>query len=195
MWPDESGAMTSAPLMAAQRTAGPILFIGVRPPPELSDRVLRWQARLGHQVTPPHVTLKAPPGLCEAPLPACKTACESVPPFELELGGVETFGRRVISLSAAGPGLHRLHRALVEAVGLPPTAQELGGYHPHLTLALARRPLAGIWEDALASARAEFAELDARPLHAQVREAALFRKERPGQPYRVATLWPLGGAG
>ncbi|MGI8748603.1 MAG: 2'-5' RNA ligase family protein [Deinococcus sp.] len=187
--------MTSAPLVAAPRTAGPIHFIGVRPPPELSDRVLRWQARLGHQITPPHVTLRAPPGLREAHLPACEAACEGVPSFELELGGVGTFGRRVISLSAAGPGLRRLHRALVEAVGLPSTTQELDGYHPHLTLALARRPLAGSWEDALASARAEFAKLDAQPLHFQVREAALFRKERPGQPYRVAALWPLGGAG
>ncbi|WP_310583132.1 hypothetical protein [Deinococcus sp.] len=37
--------------------------MGVLPPPELSARILAWQRALGHVITTPHITLKAPGGL------------------------------------------------------------------------------------------------------------------------------------
>ncbi|WP_425147556.1 2'-5' RNA ligase family protein [Deinococcus sp.] len=154
---------------------------------------MSWQAARRHVVTAPHVTLKAPGPLSAAQQRACREAAERFGPFELELGGPQTFGERVISLRAGGEAVSRLHAALVAAVGDPPGEFELGGYHPHLTLALAYRPLLGGWADALASARAEFADLDAQPLRFAVQAVALFYKDKPGQPYEVVERWMLEG--
>ena len=85
----------------------------------------------------------------------------------------------------------RYNAALTGAIGEAPGAFELSGYHPHLTLALSWRPLRGTWQAAQASALAEFADLEDTPLRFEVREVALFEKDAPGQPYRVAERWAL----
>lgn len=174
-------------------TAAPTFFVGVLPPADLAGRVLAWQARLEHVVTAPHVTLKAPGQFSGARLAACERACARSPAFEVRLGGVQTFPDRVVYLSASGPGLHALHSGLVAATGQSAGPFELEGYHPHLTLALGWRPLAGAWADVLASAQAEFADLEGAPLRFTVSEAALFRKDRAGEPYRQVARWPLSG--
>ena len=169
----------------------PTFFVGVVPPPALTERVLAWQARLEHVITAPHVTLKAPGQFSESQLAACERACARTPAFEVQLGAVQTFPDRVVYLSASGPGLHALHTELVTAAGLSAGPFELAGYHPHLTLALGWRALSGSWADALASAQAEFADLERVPLRFTVTEAALFQKDRAGEPYRTVSRWPL----
>lgn len=178
-------------MMATEGTGLRTFFIGVVPPAALAERVLAWQARLEHAITAPHVTLKAPGQFSEVQLAACERACARTPAFEVQLGAVQTFPDRAVYLSASGPGLHPLHTELVAAVGLATGPFELEGYHPHLTLALAWRPLAGSWAAALASAQAEFADLERAPLRFTVAEAALFRKDRAGEPYQMVSRWPL----
>lgn len=163
------------------------------PPPELSARILAWQQALGHAITAPHVTLKAPGGLNAQQIPACREVCRRTPPFGMRLGGVQTFGGRVVHLAAIGEGLSALHAALVAAVGTPAGEFELDHYHPHLTLALSYRPIQLPWPDVLASAQTEFADLELAELVFQVQEAVLFRKDVPRQPYQEAERWALGG--
>ncbi|GGQ94815.1 2'-5' RNA ligase family protein [Deinococcus ruber] len=173
-------------------TAAPTtMFIGVLPPDPLVVRVRQWQAALNHVITTPHITLKAPGQWSAAQLAACRSSVATCAPFTAELSGAATFGERVIFLKAGGDGLASVHAALVAALGEGPGTFELGGYHPHLTLALSWRPLHGTWQDALASAQAEFADLEAAPLRFTVGQVALFEKQRAGQPYRVAELWAL----
>ncbi|WP_407570434.1 2'-5' RNA ligase family protein [Deinococcus altitudinis] len=177
------------------------------PPAPLSARIVGWQQALAHAITAPHVTLKAPGHLSAAQLDACAEACRTAPAFEVGLGSVQTFGERVVFLEAVGAGLHALHARLVAAVGESATPFELTGYHPHLTLALGWRPfrLGGpqegehgkgspeAWNEVLEHARASFADLQATPLSFAVTEAALFRKDPPGQPYHEVTRWNLEG--
>lgn len=183
----------SRPLRAEPSLSGPTFFVGVLPPPVLSARILAWQLALGHVITAPHVTLKAPGNLNAEQLLACREVCRRTPPFDLRLSGVQTFGQRVIYLAAGGEGLPALHGALVAAVGHPAGEFELDHYHPHLTLALSYRPIQLPWPDVLASAHREFADLGRAPLTSQVQHAALFRKDAPGQPYREAERWALDG--
>jgi len=184
----------SRPVRPESSFPGPAFFVGVLPPPKLSARILAWQRALDHLITAPHVTLKAPGGLNVQQTLACREVCRRTPPFDLRLGGVQTFGGRVIYLAASGEGLSALHAALVAAVGTPAGEFELDNYHPHLTLALSYRPVQYPWSDVLASARIEFADLERAAVTSQVRDAALFRKNVPGQPYREAEHWALGGA-
>jgi 2'-5' RNA ligase len=188
--------------------AAGLYFVGAVPPDPLSAWISGWQLDLAHVVTSPHVTLKAPGHLNAAQLAACAEACRLTPAFEAVLGGVQTFGERVIFLEAAGAGLHTLHARLVAAVGESATSFELGGYHPHLTLAVSWRPFRvgglesghpgdwdklGDWARLLDHARASFEDLRSAPLPFCVTEAALFRKEAPGQVYREITRWKLEG--
>jgi len=175
--------------------AAPTYFVGIVPPAALTERVLAWQARLEHVVTAPHVTLKAPGQFSGAQLTACEQACARTPAFEVQLGAVQTFPDRVVYLSASGAGLHALHAELVAAAGRSAGRFELEGYHPHLTLALGWRPLNAAWASALASAQDEFADLGRAPLRFTVTDAALFRKHRAGEPYRIVSRWPLSGRG
>ncbi|MGY2893472.1 2'-5' RNA ligase family protein [Deinococcus sp. UYEF24] len=184
-----------------------LYFIGALPPAPLSARIAGWQQALAHAITAPHVTLKAPGQLSAAQLDACAEACRRTPAFEMHLGGVQTFGDRVVSLEAVGAGLHALHARLVAAVGESATPFELTGYHPHLTLAVSWRPfrLGGLeegvtvkgdpeaWPGLLEHARASFADLSSRPPTFPVTEAALFRKDVLGQPYQEVTRWSLEG--
>ena len=183
----------SRPVRPDPSLSGPTFFVGALPLPVLSARILVWQLALGHAITAPHVTLKAPGGLNAQQILACREVCRRTPPSGLQLGGVQTFGGRVIYLAASGEGLPVLHAALVTAVGNPAGEFELGGYHPHLTLALSYRPTQLPWPDVLASAHREFADLERAPLSFKVQHAVLFRKDAPGQPYREAERWALGG--
>ena len=167
--------------------------MGALPPPGLNARILAWQLALGHVITAPHVTLKAPGTLNAEQLLACREVCRRTPSFDLLLRGVQTFGQRVIYLAVSGEGLPALHAALVAAVGDPAGEFELDGYHPHLTLALSYRPIQLPWPDVLASAHREFADLGRAPLTSQMQHAALFRKDMPGQPYQEAERWALDG--
>ena len=173
------------------------LFVGLRPPPVLAERARSWQRSLGHEITAPHVTLKAPGRLSAPQILACREACRHAAPFQVRIGGVGSFGERVIFLRAEGPNLTALHCALVAAVGQEPGGFELDGYHPHLTLAVNWRPMRpGLghgWAEVLASAEAEFADLEHAPLDFTAREVVLYRKDAPGQPYVEDRVWTLKG--
>ena len=170
--------------------------MGLRPPPLLADRALAWQRSLGHEITEPHVTLKAPGRLSESQIAACSEASRGAAPFPVQIGGVQTFGERVIYLRAEGAGLTTLHRALVAAVRQEPGDFELDNYHPHLTLAVNWRPMRpGVgdnWSEVRASAEAGFADLVRTPLDFTAREVVLYRKNAPGRPYVQDRVWTLG---
>ncbi len=185
----------NAPEPGSASPAAEALFVGLRPPPVLAGRALAWQRSLGHEITEPHVTLKAPGRLSGPQISACREACRQALPFQVRVGGVGRFGERVVFLRAEGPGLTALHRALVAAVGQEPGGFELDGYHPHLTLAVNWRPmrLGQSWAEVLASAEAEFADLERTPLDFTAREVVLYRKDAPGQPYAEDRVWTLQG--
>lgn len=173
------------------------LFVGLRPPPVVAERARVWQSALRHEITEPHVTLKAPGRLSGPQIMACTEACRGAAPFRVRIGGVQTFDERVIYLRAEGAGLTAMHRTLVAAVGQAPGEFELDGYHPHLTLAVNWRPmrpgLSEGWTEVLASAQAEFADLRRAPLNFTAREVVLYRKDAPGQPYVEDRVWTLRG--
>lgn len=172
-------------------------FVGLRPPPLLAERALAWQRSLGHEITEPHVTLKAPGRLSELHTAACGEVCRHAAPFPVRIGGVQTFGERVIYLRAEGAGLAALHHALVAAVGQEPGDFEMDNYHPHLTLAVNWRPMRpGVgdsWSEVRASAEAGFADLVRTPLDFTAHEVVLYRKNAPGQPYLEDRVWMLEG--
>ncbi len=165
------------------------------PPPALTDRVLAWQAHLGHIITAPHVTLLAPAALPEPRWrDVAAQVAERQPPVEVEVGGAGGFGDRVIFLKIRAPGLRALHRDLVDTLGEVPGAFALEQYHPHLTLALGWRPLSGSWNAAVRSAEAEFGSLDTAPLMFKARALVLFGKAAPGQPYTERRRFALAQA-
>ena len=167
-------------------------FIGITPPPEFAARVQRWQAGLEHLVTAPHVTLLFPAELPERRwVEAASSVAARHSPVPVRLGGPDSFGSRVIFLKVDAPGLHAVHTDLVEALNEPPGEFALEKYHPHLTLALAWRPMNTRWQPAVSSARHEFAGQDTRPLEFVARELVLFGKAAPGQPYTERARFAL----
>ncbi|GGJ82239.1 2'-5' RNA ligase family protein [Deinococcus aquiradiocola] len=180
---------------AAPDPSARMAFVGLRPPPDLAAQVTAWQARMGHVITEPHVTLKAPGPYTPAQLGALRAACAAHPPFDVTLGGVRMFGQRVVYLRVDGDGPHRLHAALVGALDLPPGEFELQHYSPHLSVALGWRPvrpdLNGDWNAVQDDARQEFAALETAPVTFRVTGAVLYRKPVPGAPYRPGAEWPL----
>jgi 2'-5' RNA ligase len=200
---DSSFQFSRPSLAQSEQESRPTYFVGVRPPALLAQQICLWQQRLGHVITEPHVTLKAPGRWEDGQIEECRLACQRMPRFQVRVGRVQTFGERVISLTVSGPGLNALHGSLVAAVGEAPGTFELSAYHPHLTLALSWRPMTGRpagssgldwplnWVSVLASAQTEFAALQDAPLEFEAREAVLYRKQRPGEPYHEADCWAL----
>jgi len=170
-------------------------FLGITPPPELSARVLAWQAELEHVVTAPHVTLLAP---AELPLEHWKSVAGQVAarhaPVLVKLGGPDFFGARVIFLRVDAPDLRAVHADLVHTLGETPGEFALENFHPHLTLALSWRSLNVGWAEAVRRAQATFAGLDAAPLMFEARQLVLFGKDGAGQPYTERGRFDLGGA-
>ena len=172
----------------------PSFFIGLTPPPDFAARVLRWQAELHHAVTAPHVTVLAPAaGPPERWQSVAAAVAPRHSPITVRLGGPNFFGSRVIFLKVDAPGLRRVHTDLVAALGEEPGEFALENYHPHLTLALAWRPMNTAWETAVAAAQREFGELDGQPLTFLARELVLFGKAEAGQPYTERGCFSLGG--
>lgn len=165
-------------------TFSPSFFIGITPPPELTARMLAWQAKLEHLITPPHVTLLAPAALPQQHWQSVAAAVAkrhaSAP---MTLGGVDFFGSRVIFLSVDAPALRDIHRDLVNELGQSPGDFSLENYYPHLTLAVEWRSLNTTWEAAVQSAQLEFGDLKGRPLNCTAFQLVLFGKDEEGQPY------------
>lgn len=167
-------------------------FLGLVPPEDFAARVTAWQRALGHHITAPHVTVKAPSGLADdlAWLPAAQNVCAAFPAFEVELSGVQTFDHRVIYLAVAGERVVDLHAALLQAVSPAVRAvhEGRGAFTPHLTLVLAWEPLAVGFDEAWGAACATFT----RPFSFTAEFVRLFVKRRPGQPYEAERDLRLG---
>ncbi|WP_027482857.1 2'-5' RNA ligase family protein [Deinococcus pimensis] len=166
-------------------------FLGLVPPDGFTREVVAWQASLGHRITTPHVTVKAPDHLTPDRrwLPDVERACASHPPVEVTLTGVRTFGRRVVYLGVQGEGLRDLHLDLVGAVGAPLAPFEgRRAFTPHLTLVLSRAPLGVSFDEALARATETFTT----PVTFHATFVRLFRKPSPGGTYEVDRDLPLG---
>ncbi|TSA87951.1 2'-5' RNA ligase family protein [Deinococcus detaillensis] len=162
----------------------PPFFVGIPPPPELTARVLAWQAKLEHIITVPHVTLLAPAALPQKRWQSVAAAvAERQTAAPVTLGRVGFFGSRVIFLSVDAPALHELHRDLVSELGQAPGDFALENYHPHLTLALEWRSFNVTWEQAIESAQQEFSDLETQPLVFTASQLVLFGKDQAGQPY------------
>ena len=145
----------------------------------------------------PHATLLYPfrareefPGL----LGAVRTACQSVPPFEVELRDFRCFthGERSVTLWLAPvppEGLANLHRALLSVFpDCADTAQFEGGFTPHVSIGQVRGP------EAVRRAEELRAQLQScwNPLRFAVREVSLlWRDEPPDDVFRVGETIPL----
>lgn len=173
----------------------PTFFIGITPPPDFAARVLAWQTELKYVVTAPHVTLLAPAELPEARWRqvAGQVAARHAP-ATVTLGGVNSFGTRVIFLRVDAPELRFVHADLVHTLGKAPGEFALAHFHPHLTLALSWRSLNVSWGEAVGHAQAAFAYLEATPLTFVASELVLFGKDEAGPLYTECGRFELSGA-
>lgn len=189
------------------------LFVAVLPPREALDGLGRVVAEVrgmpgaddGLRWTEPsgwHLTLaflgEVDPGLLPALDARLGRACRRYGPYELRLAGGGRFGDRTLWAGARGDlaGMARLARAVRGAsrkAGAPPAEEH--GFHPHLTLARARRPR-GARLKPLAETLAGY-EGPAWTADA----VALVRSHppTPGTPgaqprYETLETWPLGPA-
>lgn len=175
----------------------PAFLLGLLPPPDLAARVEAFRARLGVRESAPHVTVKARSGLNPdlAWLPVVRKVVAASPPVTLHLGGARAFrGGGAVYIAIHSPEAVALHLRLLDALRAP-TRFSYEGAHmtPHLTLVLRRRGVD--LRAVLSAARAEFADLDARPLSFTARAVWLMRKPGPGGRYVPEEAWPLGTGG
>jgi 2'-5' RNA ligase len=96
-------------------------FIGIALPPEFSHPIARLQRDFfisGRVMEPlvPHITLLHPNILrALAPssfVPKVKQAAARILPISIELKSTNMFDKRVLYITAEGPGLHKLHSEL-----------------------------------------------------------------------------------
>lgn len=171
----------------------PSFLLGLLPPADFSARVEAFRGRLGLRESAPHVTVKARSGL-DADLgwaPRARSVVAASSPVTLEVSGARAFRNgSAVYLAVRSLEAVALHVRLLDA--LKP-AERFGyeGPHltPHLTLALKRRGVD--FSAVLEAARAEFADLDGRPLTFTCREVWVMRKPGPGGLYRPEEAWPL----
>ncbi|HAA53930.1 MAG TPA: hypothetical protein DCE42_04210 [Myxococcales bacterium] len=123
------------------------IFIGAFPEGELIDRLqqVREQYDLRtSQITAPHVTIAgtywrdgAPSAENEANTLAQFAALEgSIPAFDMTLGGIHTFGKRVVYLGAQADAMLSIRETLIETLG----RDKHKTFSPHLTLAMRLKP-------------------------------------------------------
>lgn len=124
------------------------LFVGAFITGELAARIqqvrYRYDARTA-RITPPHVTLAGTYWRTGPPTPDNESLliaelCEiELPAFSLTLGGIQTFGQRVLYLGVAStPELLAVRRRLLAVMG----QDKHQVYTPHLTLAMRLSPAA-----------------------------------------------------
>ncbi len=122
------------------------IFVGAFPSGELAERIQAVRARLDPatvRITPPHVTLvgtywrrgPATPANEASAIARLPDVGASVAPFELDLGGIESFlpRTRVLYLGVAvTPALLAARSALLGILG----HDKHRDFHPHLTLTM-----------------------------------------------------------
>ena len=173
----------------------PSLLLALLPPPELSERLLRF--RDGHGVRDaaavPHITVKARSGLDGSAGEVARAVAERQSPVRVEVGGPRLFPNgSALYLAVRSPEAVRLHLALLGALN---PARRFGyegpQMTPHLTLALARRGIA--LPELLADAQKEFADLARESFVFTAHTLTLMGKPRPGGVYAPVEAFPLQG--
>jgi 2'-5' RNA ligase len=114
-------------------------FIGIIPPEQIYNEVLRIQQQHGDNRLEPHITLRPPVTPVDAArwIQVVEQVCASLEPFEVRLPGTGTFGKRVLFVTVASDQLIKLHDALIPDLRSFEPAVENGGregFHPHMTL-------------------------------------------------------------
>lgn len=114
-------------------------FIGIVPPPLLSQAIADIQRKYGDNRTEPHITLRPPVALLDEAgwMAAARTIVHSKPPFEIVLTGTGRFGKRVLFIEAVSEQLHQLEKLLRVALRpfeQPSPKKENQAFHAHLTL-------------------------------------------------------------
>jgi len=142
------------------------IFIGAFPTGELADRIQAVRRAYDEKtavITPPHVTLAgtywrhgpAEPASEAELIARLQATADTLPAFELILGGIRTFGGRVVYLGVAEtPELLATRQTLLTAAGPDKHGRS---FTPHLTLAMRLKPAqvqamlqelrAGAWEN------------------------------------------------
>ena len=168
-------------------------FLAIIPPPVVADEISAAQRAIGVDTTvPPHVTVKAQPGLGTPARwrPGVEVAIARVSPFELALDGVGWFGSGIAYLQVHGP-IVELHRAVLDAVDTAGGGErfeyEGGGYEPHLTLAAA---FAGASVEQLQAIADHFAS---RRYSFRVESVVELRRFTRDEPYRAVRRYRLVG--
>ncbi|MEZ4642032.1 MAG: 2'-5' RNA ligase family protein [Chloroflexota bacterium] len=131
--------------MAAQTKGDYRIFVGAFPTGELAAQIqavrVQYDAKTA-RITAPHVTIVgtywrsgAATAANEAGLiERLRPLSTQLSPFDLILGGIHTFGGRVVYLGVQGtPPLLALREALLDVTGMD---KHRGHFTPHLTLAM-----------------------------------------------------------
>lgn len=162
------------------------LFIGITPPPEISESIQAFQAKpefkkaiQAPRNSPPHVTLVRPYQINETKgyINLVKEAAAACGPIEIELGCISSFHNHIIYLEVKAPKIERLHQVLQAALG----KSERRPYVPHLTLGRLRHRQENIPTLNLDS---KFTAL----------EIQIFGRELENTPYKVIKTIPLNGS-
>ena len=175
-------------------------FIGIVPPPETKERILKFQRSFHSNKVPyfhePHITLKAPSGLTEDKswLSKVTAFAATYPKFNIAFAGLDGFDDKVLFLTPVfSPVLMNLHMELLSL--LNPAGQnndkffEGLTYHPHLTLG--ETTWGGMTREELVIMRTK-AETELQDIPSfQVDFLRVFQKQNDGEPYHKLLDIPL----
>ena len=114
------------------------------PPEPISGQVLSYQLQYKRPNMEPHITIKFKAGLTDDLewFSRVRDLCAATRPFEVQLSGIRTFGKRVLFWDVVSPGARDLHLKTLQAVGHPPQANLFEGdaYQMHMTLLYDPKP-------------------------------------------------------
>ena len=179
-----------------QRIGDYQLFVGAFPTGELAERIQKIRAEVDGNsiaIVEPHVTLagtywrngKATRAGAKGVIDRLDRLSPKLKPFELDMGGVYTFGKRVIYLGVRPTEpLLAIRRDLVNTIG----ADKHRRFRPHLTLAL------DLEDAAFAAALAELeeGELGNGRFSAPISEIRLMQRAEGEASWRMIHTIGLG---
>ena len=129
------------PVPWSEADADSASFLAIVPPRPIAEAIRRAEARFEiSPAVPPHVTVKAQPGLQDPTLwrEPVRQLLVSIDPIAMKLGPPRWFGTDLLYLSIEGHGVVDLHRRILEcleAAGVEECFEYEGDeYVPHLTI-------------------------------------------------------------
>lgn len=168
-------------------------FIGIAPPPEISETIVLFQKSIPNNHTPflfePHITIKGPDGLTEDMvwIDLARNVLKNFQKIEIILNGIDTFENKVLFLRPfPAEKIVTMHRKLLSA--LKSTTNVIEGefenerYIPHLTLAATKW---GITKEALLEASERGKNALSQLQAFQLSSARIYRQYQDDEPYHV----------